>query len=52
MALVEASDADFAEARRILETEVLPDWAERAGGDWAARWTESVGASAGVAVGG
>ena len=52
MTLVKASDSDFAEARRILETEVLPDWAERSGGDWAARWTESVGAGAGVAVGG
>ena len=52
MTLVEASEADFAEARRILESEVLPDWAERSGGDWAVRWTESVGAGAGVAIGG
>ena len=31
-------------ARDILTSEVLPEWAERAGGDWAARWNDSVGA--------
>jgi hypothetical protein len=52
MTLVAASPADRAEARRILEAEVLPDWADRAGGDWAARWSESVGAATGAAIGG
>jgi TRAP-type C4-dicarboxylate transport system substrate-binding protein len=50
MVLVEASDADFAKAREILESEVLPDWAARAGADWAARWNDSVGKVVGVSV--
>ena len=50
MTLVEASEADFARAREILTTVVLPDWAERAGGDWAARWNASVGAVVGVEI--
>ncbi|SHJ63936.1 TRAP-type C4-dicarboxylate transport system, substrate-binding protein [Shimia gijangensis] len=50
MKLVEASDADFARARDILTSEVLPDWAERAGGDWAKRWNESVGQVVGVTI--
>ncbi|WP_300550737.1 TRAP transporter substrate-binding protein [Roseovarius sp.] len=50
MTLVEASDADFARAREILETEVLPDWAGRAGDDWVARWNGSVGEVVGVKV--
>jgi hypothetical protein len=50
MALVEVSDADFAKARDILTTEVLPEWAERAGGDWAQRWNDSVGAVVGVTI--
>lgn len=52
MVLVEVSDADFARAREVLETVVLPDWAERAGADWAARWNESVGATVDVTIGG
>ncbi|WP_316013463.1 TRAP transporter substrate-binding protein [Roseobacter sp. HKCCA0434] len=50
MVLVEASDADFERAREILTTEVLPDWAERAGADWTARWNDSVGATVGVTI--
>ncbi|MEM7642140.1 MAG: TRAP transporter substrate-binding protein [Pseudomonadota bacterium] len=50
MTLVDASDADFAKAREILTTEVLPDWAERAGGDWAERWNASVGQVVGVTI--
>ncbi|SDY45836.1 TRAP-type C4-dicarboxylate transport system, substrate-binding protein [Jannaschia faecimaris] len=50
MTLVEVSDEDFAHAREILTTEVLPEWAERAGADWAARWNESVGATVGVTI--
>jgi len=50
MVLVEVSDEDFARARSILETEVLPDWASRAGADWAARWNDSVGQVVGVTV--
>ena len=50
MVLVEASEADIARAREILLNEVLPDWAERAGSDWAARWNESVGEVVGVKV--
>lgn len=50
MTLVEVSDADFERARTILTSEVLPDWAERSGGDWAARWNDSVGAIVGVTI--
>lgn len=50
MTLVEASDADFAKAKDILTTKVLPDWAERAGGDWSKRWNESVGTVVGVEI--
>lgn len=50
MTLVEVSDEDFARARDLLTSEVLPDWAERAGGDWAARWNDSVGQVVGVRI--
>ena len=50
MNLVEASDADFEKAREVLVNEVLPDWAERAGGDWAARWNDTVGKTVGVRI--
>ncbi len=50
MTLVEVSDADFDRARDILTTEVLPEWAERAGGDWSARWNDSVGKVVGVTI--
>jgi hypothetical protein len=32
----------------VLITQVLPDWAERAGSDWAKRWADSVGKVTGV----
>ncbi|MEL7164568.1 MAG: TRAP transporter substrate-binding protein [Pseudomonadota bacterium] len=51
MTLVAVSDADFAKARDVLVGQVLPDWAERAGGDWAERWNASVGAAVGVTIG-
>ena len=51
MTLVEVSDADFAKAREVLVSEVLPDWAERAGSDWSARWNDTVGATVGVSIG-
>ncbi|MEM7544683.1 MAG: TRAP transporter substrate-binding protein [Pseudomonadota bacterium] len=50
MTLVEASDADFEKARGILVSDVLPEWAERAGGDWAERWNASVGTVVGVTI--
>lgn len=50
LTLVEVSQADFARAREVLEAKVLPDWAERAGGDWAERWNDSVGATVGVTI--
>lgn len=50
MTLVAVSDADFERAREILTSEVLPDWAERAGGDWSKRWNESVGQVVGVTI--
>ncbi|MGA9252832.1 MAG: TRAP transporter substrate-binding protein [Roseobacter sp.] len=50
MTLVSVSDADFSRARDILTSEVLPEWAERAGDDWAARWNDSVGKVVGVEI--
>ncbi len=50
MVLVEVSDADFDRAREVLVGQVLPDWAERAGGDWAERWNASVGEVVGVTI--
>jgi TRAP-type C4-dicarboxylate transport system substrate-binding protein len=50
MKLVEVSAADIAKATAIVETEVLPSWAERAGGEWKARWNASVGAAVGVTI--
>ena len=50
MTLVDVSDADFNTARNILTSEVLPEWAERAGGDWAERWNDSVGKVVGVTI--
>lgn len=50
MVLVEATASDIARARDILESEVLPEWAERAGGDWAARWNAAVGRVVGVTI--
>jgi TRAP-type C4-dicarboxylate transport system substrate-binding protein len=50
MSLVEASQADMERARAALLDEVLPDWADRAGEDWARRWNESVGRVAGVQI--
>lgn len=50
MTLVDVSDADFERAREVLVSEVLPEWAERAGDEWAARWNESVGQAVGVTI--
>jgi hypothetical protein len=50
MILVEVSDADFERARSVLVETVLPDWAERAGDEWATRWNDSVGATVGVTI--
>ncbi|MEP5760636.1 MAG: TRAP transporter substrate-binding protein [Litoreibacter sp.] len=50
MTLVDVSEEDFDRARNILTSEVLPEWAERAGGDWAQRWNDSVGKVVGVTI--
>lgn len=50
MVLVQATPEDAQTAREILVTEVLPDWAERAGGDWGSRWNDSIGAVTGVQI--
>lgn len=50
MILVEVSDADFTHARDVLTSTVLPDWAERAGQNWADRWNVSVGEVVGVTI--
>jgi TRAP-type C4-dicarboxylate transport system substrate-binding protein len=51
MKLVELSDEDKARAVSNLEEKILPDWAERAGGDWGARWNDTVGAALGAKIG-
>ena len=50
MRLVEVSPEDEARAREILVTEVLPEWAERAGPDWTKAWNDSVGRVVGVTI--
>lgn len=50
MVLVELSEEDKARAITVLESSILPDWAARAGGDWAQRWNDSVGAALGVSI--
>src|SRR5690606_9429242 len=50
MTLVEVSAEDQAKAIAILEEETLPDWAQRAGSDWAQRWNETVGAALDVSI--
>lgn len=50
MQLVTLADEELARARSVLETQVLPDWSERAGADWTARWNASVGASTGIEI--
>jgi len=50
MKLVEVSEADFAKARSILVDQVLPEWAERAGSEWAERWNTTVGQTVGVNI--
>ncbi|WP_421952050.1 TRAP transporter substrate-binding protein [Pelagibacterium sp.] len=50
MTLVELSDEDKAQALAVLEDSILPDWAERAGAEWATRWNETVGAALNVSI--
>lgn len=50
MKLVESSAADNDKVLEILSAEVLPEWAERAGGDWGQRWNESVGQTVGLTI--
>ena len=50
MTLVSVSDADFNRAMSILIDQVLPEWVERAGGDWGARWNASVGKTVNVTI--
>ena len=50
MVLVEPTPEDTALARRVLEETVLPEWADRAGEDWARRWNDSVGQVVGVTI--
>lgn len=50
MTLVEASEEDVTRAREILTNEVLPDWASRAGEEWATRWNDTVGQVVGLTI--
>ena len=48
MTLAEPSEADRQLAESVLTETVLPDWAKRAGSDWAQRWNDTVGSAVGV----
>ncbi len=48
MTLVEATAADEELVKDLLVTKILPDWSERAGGDWGQRWNDTVGVATGV----
>ncbi|MEP2707650.1 MAG: TRAP transporter substrate-binding protein [Roseibium sp.] len=50
LVLVEANADDQANAKDVLISQVLPDWAERAGGDWAKRWSDTVGKATGITL--
>ena len=50
MILVPVSDADLETARDALISKVLPDWADRAGGNWAERWNNTVGQVTGIQI--
>lgn len=50
MSHVEPTEQDIQLANKVLRETVLPDWAERAGEDWARRWNSSVGEATGVKV--
>jgi len=50
MTLVDVSDADFNRAKTVLIEQVLPEWSERAGGNWGQRWSDSVGKVVGVTI--
>ncbi len=50
MVLVDVSEEDMARARDVVINQVLPDWAARAGSDWAQRWSDEVGTVLGVSL--
>ena len=50
MKLVKVTQADLAKAHEILVTKVLPNWAQRAGKQWAERWNRTVGKTVGVQI--
>jgi TRAP-type C4-dicarboxylate transport system substrate-binding protein len=50
MTLVTVTEDDMARARDVLVTQVLPDWTERAGTDWATRWSDEVGSVLGITL--
>ena len=50
MILVPVSDADMETARDALISKVLPDWGDRAGGNWAERWNNTVGQVTGIQI--
>ncbi|MEM5500383.1 TRAP transporter substrate-binding protein [Ahrensia kielensis] len=48
MTLVEVTPADEELVKDLLITKILPEWSERAGGDWGQRWNDTVGVATGV----
>ncbi|HET6468031.1 MAG TPA: TRAP transporter substrate-binding protein [Geminicoccaceae bacterium] len=50
MTLVEVSGDDLERQREILESTILPDWAQRCGKDCAETWNETIGAALGMSI--
>ena len=48
--MVEVSGDDLERQREILESTILPDWAQRCGKDCAETWNETIGAALGMSI--
>ena len=48
MTLIPVSDTDRSKLREIMETVIVPNWAERCGADCVQRWNETVGKIVGM----
>lgn len=48
MTLVPVSEADEARRQKIMETVIVPSWAERCGSDCVAKWNDTVGGIVGI----
>jgi TRAP-type C4-dicarboxylate transport system substrate-binding protein len=50
MTLVKVQDADYAKLKKIMETVVVPQWAERCGSECAKKWNDTVGKVVGLSA--